>query len=128
MIAHPITTRPVTPRIVHVAAEDASVRETLRQVLAEHAGMDAVIVLSREGAHGFAAVADTQPQVVVLATRPGAGACEDTVWYKHALPKARLIAFAFSDEQERQYWEAGADAVARSREGRAGLVRLLQAD
>ena len=118
----------MTIRSVHIAAEDASVRETLRQILAEDAGEGEVIALSREGAHGVAAVADTQPEVVVLATRPGAAASEHTFWYKRAAPQARLIGFAFSDEQERQYHEAGADAVARSREGRAGLVRLVQAD
>ena len=118
-----MTTKPAAAKVVHIAAEDVSVGETLRQVLED---MDVAIALSHEGTEGLAAVKATQPEVIVLATRPGDSAPEYTGWYKCAAPRARLVGFALSDKQEREYREMGVDAVANVHEGRAKLMRLLQ--
>ena len=117
----------MTVEVVHIASDSASVRETLRQILTG-GGVGAVVALSREGADGVAAVKDTRPEVIVLATAPAEeGVPEHVFWYKHAAPEARLVRFAFSDRQESEYHEAGADAVARSDAGREPLVQLLRA-
>ena len=63
-----MTSKPAAAKVVHIAAEDVSVRETLRQVLES---MDVAIALSHEGTEGLAAVKATQPEVIVLATPAG---------------------------------------------------------
>jgi DNA-binding NarL/FixJ family response regulator len=98
---------------VHIACDDKTYRDTIASLLDADPQIS-IVDKSREAEAGVAAVQDVTPDVVVLAVPPQEDVIEHTRAYQSAAPDGgAVVAFCILDRQERDYRQAGVDAVVR---------------
>ena len=115
----------MTQRVIHIAAETAAVRQSLRATLVSYDIGD-VVDTSDQGCEGVEAVKGKDIQILVICTGPNEDVSQHTTWYRDAAPQSYLIGFAFNDDQADGYRDGNVDAVARSNMGREGFIRLMR--
>ena len=112
-------------KIVHVAAESAGLRESLRATVASF-GIGDVVVASSEGSEGVVAVRESKPDILVVSTGVDEDTAEHLRWYRDAAPQAHIVGFAFNEAEEEDLRARGIETVVSVKSSRAEVIEVLQ--
>ncbi|WP_299845934.1 hypothetical protein [uncultured Jannaschia sp.] len=115
----------MTEKIVHVAAENAAFRESLRATIASF-GIGDVVSASSEGDEGTVSVRTIKPGILVVSTAVEENTSEHLQWYRDAAPQAHIVGFAFNAEEEKDLLALGIETVVSVKSARRDVMRVLQ--
>ncbi|PZX14247.1 hypothetical protein LX81_03046 [Palleronia aestuarii] len=110
---------------IHVAAENAALRESLKATI-ETFDIGDVVMASTEGEEGTVAVRETKPDILVVSTSVEEDTAEHLQWYRDAAPQAHIVGFAFNDRQAEDLRDLGIETVVSVKSPRAEVIRILQ--
>ncbi len=115
-------------RTIHIAAEDAEIREKLRRIIVGY-GVGDVVSASEEGETGANVAGRIRPKILVLAVGPNEKVSTQEGTYREAAPDAYLIGFAFTQDQAIEFERIDLDEIVRSNIGKHGFQNtLIRAD
>ena len=115
----------MTDKIVHVAAENAAFRESLRATVASF-GIGDVVMASSQGADGVVAVRESKPDILAVSTGVDEDTAEHLQWYRNAAPQAHIVGFAFNEAEEDDLRALGIETVVSVRSSRAEVMEVLR--
>lgn len=115
----------MTGKTIHVAAENAAFRESLRATVASFGIGDAVIA-SSEGEEGVDAVRETNPDILVVSTGVEENTAEHLQWYRDAAPQAHIVGFAFTEREGEDLRALGIETVVSTKSPRSEVIEVLQ--
>ena len=110
---------------VHVAAENAELRESLRATI-ESFGIGDIVIASSEGSDGTVEVGKTKPDILVVSTAVEENTAEHLQWYRDAAPQAHIVGFAFNETEEKDLLALGIETVVSVKSPRAEVMKVLQ--
>lgn len=112
-------------KVVHVAAESDTFRESLRTTVASF-GIGNVVMSSSEGSEGTVAVRESKPDILVVSTSVEEDTAEHLKWYRDAAPKAHIVGFAFTPDEELDLRALGIETVVSVKSPRSEVIKVLQ--